>query len=103
MHMTDIELIEFLIQTGQAYEVDGYIVFDSTHHDCPPLCPPPIQYPILVTTNKVRRSTDYPLWSPVPKATFIPAQDSPWGTGLVTANLYYLKANGCFKTHQIPS
>ena len=95
--MPDIELIEFLIQTGQAYEVDGYIVFDSTHHDCPsPLNPPPIQYPILV--DKVRCPTDYPLWSPVPKATFIPAQDSPWGTGLVTINLHYLKHNGYFKT-----
>ena len=33
--MLEIELIEFLIQTRQAYEVDGYIVFDSAHHDCP--------------------------------------------------------------------
>lgn len=92
--MLEIELIEFLIQTGQAYEVDGYIVFDSAHHDClPPLNPPPIQYPILA----VRRPTDYPLWSPVPKTTFIPAQDSPWGPGLVTINLHYLKHNGYFQ------
>lgn len=56
--MLEIELLEFLLQTGQAYEVDGYIVFDNTHHDCPPLNPPPIQYPILA----VRHPTDYPLW-----------------------------------------
>ena len=77
-----IPIIEHLIASGQVYEVEGYVVFDSISLNIKPF-PPPIQYGILL--EHVRLPTDYPLWAP-----YVDGKPSPWGNGNVTVNLHYL-------------
>lgn len=81
----NIRYIQSLIQNGKAYEVDGYVVLDSAKVNI--ICEPkPVQYPILL--KLVRNETDYPLWAPN-NTEF--SHISPWGNGLVTVNLHYIR------------
>jgi hypothetical protein len=87
-----ITYIDDLIKQGKAYIVEvhecggNFVCLDSSViTGMVDVSPKPIMYPVLF--QYVRNEKDYPLWSPYKDGMM-----SPWGRGLVTVNLEYLKS-----------
>jgi cysteinyl-tRNA synthetase len=85
-----IDFIQKLIERGCAYELDGYVVCDSSNWvafstvNAYPI-PAPIQYPIL--RGNMQSPLDFPLWAP-----YVDGHPSPWGKGNATVNVAYIRS-----------
>ena len=82
-----VPIIDALVRSRLAYEIDGYVCLDVAQlsgrhpaiaHAVARLTPEPVRYPAV---------PDYALWAP-----WLDGNASPWGRGLVTANLAYLES-----------
>lgn len=90
-----VPLIDMLIRAGLAYEVPpGYVCLDfaALHQKrckvavaIARLRPMPVEYP-AVQAARPGCALDCALWAP-----YVDGNASPWGRGLVTANLAYLR------------
>ena len=92
-----IEFIQKLIERGCAYELDGYVMYDSSNwmDPSPLLMPMPmsmsmsIQYPIL--SGNMQSPLDFPLWAPYMDMDIAPGHPSPWGKGNATVDVATLR------------
>lgn len=79
-----IKTLQAWMEQGWLYESQDYVFWDMQEYPLD-MDIKPVQYPIC--SGMMRNKDDFPVWAP----SHVYGYDSPWGKGVPTVNLEYIR------------